>query len=1030
MGSNVVNPTNAPPRPGQPLPFLTSGRTKLLTEGKKVDGFNNGKDYRDEGAPLLTHEALFADQEQMSKNRKPAFAVAPGIISAPTASDMRGLGHPDEESQGVHIRQLKEAIVMDVEAHLITSTMDQMRRGVFREANYYSLNDYMKSEHYRRLREAQIQVQAMTRGAKKTNLKESATLAGIRLNPQLVKRFAAMDNAIFKKLRESKGGKRFREDFPSDFGNWGNPINPSAGSITPNFDGGDSFALAGREPDFIPLISGPYNKQLYWFDYLDMHAKAFEAWTHNPIAKRIVKVITQFVLGKGVKITVMDAERATGQNQVNPTTQQNVPVYEDYREQAQAKIDSHWMKNGMHIRCKQILQDLIVFGEQFIRYYDAPWGLRLRSLDPSTVWEVVTDPDDCENEFYIHQQYPTRYQWYVDLPVPTIKFIIRQVPAANYYHMKINATSTEVRGRSELFAILGWLKRLKEFASDRVIRNKMANLFVLDVAVEGDQSAVQTVQAQLMFPPTPGSFFVHNKAAELTGIKAEVGAGDVNMDWEMLLTVIGAGAGLSLQYLGLSAGGSKAEALVGTEPDIKTFEDYQEIIESFILQDSQRAFQRFMERKELPSDLKIKVEVTFPALAEENRSEKLKDLAFGESMSWWSHRRIASAASKELQFTSYDYDEEQEEIANEDAQKELLINTAYQQVIKGQDSATAGGNSGGGTSSGGSGKGASGMGMGKLPGASGSGSKQSESEERTTESLGRRRVLLSSRQSVSPATSPGTSAPSHVSGTATTHNASRGDKQDPWDGRDPRDVAESIKREAGNLRYERRGINRQERIQRPDQVRDQKSLDRGDLLTKARRAAKKGNLNKEAYEGGPGSGPHPTVKKFDPSEHTKLLANHGFTRYADTRQGGTLYSHDKDTNNRIAVHQGGSWTHMQKGSDQKSKSGPNLDTLRAHLSGSIKESQDPPAAAPNFRAISGDQYKKKHVVVGEAVTRDGITRYPRVRAAMEPYKQQDGDRLQKPKTRNYPTEKVGHGLRTGRPNSPRGYGASKKEWRD
>jgi len=1003
MATSVNNPTNAPPRKGQPLPFLTERRVKLLTEGKKKeDAFNNGKDYKDEGAVLLTHDPLFADPEQM-RNRKPFVAMSPGMTSALTKEEMEGLKNPDGVAQGTHIRQLREAVVMDVDARIITSTFDQMKRGVFREAHYPTLTTFMASQHYRQLREAQIRLAVELKGAKKTRLRESATMSGVRLNPQLVRRFASVDNAIFKRLKESKGGRKFREQgFPGDFGNFGAVVNPNAGQIGPNWDGGESFALGGREPDFIPLIAGPYNKQLYWFDYLDMHSKAFEAWTHNPIAKRIVKVISQFVLGKGVKVTVMAAEQKTGQTQINPATKQPVPVFNDFREEAQAKLDQHWMKNGMHVRCKQILQDLIVFGEQFIRYYDAPWGLRLRSLDPSTIWEVVTDPDDCENEFYIHQQYPTRYQWYVDLPVPTIKFIIRQVPAANYYHMKINSTATEVRGRSELFAILGWLKRLKEFASDRVVRNKMANLFVLDVAVEGDQSAVQQVQSQLMFPPTPGSFFVHNKAAELNGVKAEIGAGDVTQDWEMLLTVIGAGAGLSLQYLGLSAGGSKAEALVGTEPDIKTFEDYQELMESFILQDSQRCFQRCIERGELPRNLTLKVETTFPALAEENRSEKLKDLAFGESMSWWSHRRIASAASKEMQFTSYDYDEEQEDIANEDAQKELLINTAYQQVIKGQDSAQAG--AGGGTSSGSSGKGASGMGMGKLPGAGSSGSKQSESN----------RLSASSDQSITPATSPGTSSASAVSGMATTHNASRGDKQDPWDGRDPRDVAESIKREAKNLRYNRHAIGRGERIQRPDQVRDQKSLDRGDIITKAKRAAKRGNLNKEAAEGGPGSGPHSHGEmSSEDKEFYKDLAQRA-SRILDKwkkRGGGTSYATPKA---------------KQSGKvPKKVRWAQDVLTKYGHL----LESQDPPAASPNFRAISAPYYKKKHIVVGEAVrSKDGITRYPRRYAeAMEPFKQQDGDKLQRPKTRNYPTEKVAHGLRSGKPNRPRGYGASKTE---
>lgn len=520
----------------------------------------------------------------------------------------------------------------------------------------------------------------------------------------------------------------------------------------------------------------------------------------------------------------------------------------------------------------------------------------------------------------------------VDLPVPTIKFIIRQVPALQYFHMKINTVEGEVRGRSELFAILGWLKRLKEYATDRVIRNKMGNLFVLDVAVEGDAAAVQQIQQQFSVPPGPGGFFFHNKAAELTGIEAKIGASDTQGDWEMFLTIIAMGAGISKQYLGMGEAGGKAEALVGTEPDIKTFEDYQELMEEFFLQDAQRVFERAKERKEIPPDLSVTVEATYPALAEENRSEKLKDFAFGESMSWWSHRRTATAAAKEMQMTSYDYDQEQQQIAQEDATKEILFNTAYQQVLKGEDSSktASGSTGGGGTSSGGSGKGASGMGPGKSLPSSPSSTKSSTGE---SEGDGKARQVVKIVKSAleesdedeyeDEDTAPGTSTASRVSSFATTHNASRGEKRLPWRGvdtdestgrrdhyrgQDPRDIASGIKREAANLRYERRAIGRrQDRIQSPDKIRNQASLDKGDILTKARRAAKAGNLNKEARP-----------------------------------------------------------------------------------------------------------------------SRDGRYRFPRERESMEPFKKQDGDRLQRPRV-EATEEHQGHPRNSGKRLSPSGYGANKRE---
>jgi hypothetical protein len=1275
MATTIVNnPTNS--KTAGALPFTTE-RHRLILEtrekSKPADEFNSGKDYPDEGAPLLT-KFSFADKATV----KPYAAMVPGLVLPPTLEQIKAVQNFDADAQGGGIRYLREAVVMDVDAKLIISTESQMRKGIFREAHYPSMTDYIKSDHYRRMRESVAAAQQIVNKVKRTRLREAAskdTPIGVRFNPKLVTAVNSRDKVLMKRFRESDVGA-------------------FSGSLSPDWDGGLSFETGGRVQPFTPLISGPYNKQLYYFDYLDMHSKAFEAWclagdteiamldgqdrtileikkelehkkfvwsykfnqdsqrieqvkithvyemgekecvcvlldngrsfiasidhpmllrdgayrnsgdllpgdsmmplyrayrrqkgesrllegyeriyqpatgkwelthvavartkfgkttgelfykdgvrhvihhdnlrktdnrpknlknwteaqhlqfhgqqanagaavlkrlwadpawrkkhlavlkaatntpeiiakrtkhfkgkkqdpefvkrriesrgefshslekrrkiskatkkamarpevrarflegirnrkynnhkvvavyrigkrkvyhietaessyanqnfalsigvfshnTHNPIAKRIVTVLKQFVLGKGVKVTVTRAEQKTGQFQVNPTTQQKVPVYTDYTEECQEILDRHWLKNSMRIRSKQILQDLIVFGEMFIRYFEASWGLRLRELDPSTVWEIITDPDDVENEFYIHQQYPTQYQWYVDLPVPTIKFIIRQVPALHYFHMKINATASEKRGRSELFAVLGYLRRMKEYIDDRIVRNKVANLFVLDLAVEGDDAAVQRVQAQFAnVVPTPGSFFIHNKAAELSGVPVEIGSSDSAADGELILGFIAMGSGVPMQYMGLQAGaeGGKAGALVGTEPAVKTFEDYQELMEEFFYQDGQRVFNRAAEQGEIPGNLDIKLEATYPALAEENRSEKLKDLAFGESMSWWSHRRIAAAAAKEMQFTSYDYDEEQEDIANEDAQKMLLINTAYQQVTKGVDSMqqkAQSGTSSGGTSSGSSGKGASGMGFGK--------------------------ALASNREAEdeSPATASGTSTFSHVSPGATTANASRGEKRNPFPV-DPRDVVHTIKREAANLRYERREIGRrQDRTQTPNKVRDQKSMDRGEIVHDAKQALKSGNLNKEAGVKG---------MKWGNQKARQVvgrLNKQGFTHeYTKT--------HPTD----------GSKSHHFTHSDGRHVYVTGQGYVNAYAkNGDLDEKAQRDLTRPRLKG-----YESK----------EAIRRFPR--ESMEPFKKQDGDRLQRPRV--FPVEDHNAAPRSAGRMNPRGFGANKKE---
>lgn len=292
MATSVNNPTNSPPIKGQALPFIRK-ETMVLSAKANKDAFNSGQEYQDEGAPLMTTNYSVA---------KPYGFVTNPYINPPTKEEIESLSHPDEASQ-TQVAYLKEAVVMDVDAKLIISTMDQMKKGVFREAHYPTLMEYMASPHYKKLRETRIVAERLSGLTHKSRLRESqATVAGIRLNPRLVSVYNNIDARIVQglkkkgfdkelsQLRESLGGtKRFREDtFTSE----------------PNWDGGTSWTSNGREQDFIPLMAGPFNKQLYWFDYLDMHSKCFEAATHNPVAKRIIKVITQFVLGKGVKLTV------------------------------------------------------------------------------------------------------------------------------------------------------------------------------------------------------------------------------------------------------------------------------------------------------------------------------------------------------------------------------------------------------------------------------------------------------------------------------------------------------------------------------------------------------------------------------------------------------------------------------------------------------------------------------------------------------------------------------------------------------
>jgi hypothetical protein len=155
-----------------------------------------------------------------------------------------------------------------------------------------------------------------------------------------------------------------------------------AGDVFDTADRGGLDALHLMDTEFIPLMGGPFNKQLYLHDYLYMHARSFELVNHNAIAAAAIKILTRFTLGRGISFHIQHPK-------------------------ARAIWENFWQRNHMRDKIRQMARDLPWQGELMLRYYEHRRGeVDLRVLDPSTCWEIIGDPDDPEKVFYFHFQYP------------------------------------------------------------------------------------------------------------------------------------------------------------------------------------------------------------------------------------------------------------------------------------------------------------------------------------------------------------------------------------------------------------------------------------------------------------------------------------------------------------------------------------------------------------------------------------------------------------------------------------------------
>lgn len=321
--------------------------------------------------------------------------------------------------------------------------------------------------------------------------------------------------------------------------------------------GQDSTRLIDTE--FVPLMSGPFFKQLYIYDYLLMHSRAFEMVNHNALAAAAIKIMQRFTVGRGINYDIKD-------------------------DACKQVFDEFWQRNNMREVFRQMARDLPWQGELMVRFYEHSRGKTgVRILDPSTCWEIVTDPEDFAQVYYYHFQWPTPYQIWVSGQIPVAKYIIQEVPPTNILHLKINVSSQEKRGRSDLLPAMPWLKRFNDFYNGQTVKAVLEANLVFKIKIKGDQVDVQNflTNAALTELPPPGGTWVENEAVDLQPISAQLTAGRGSQGiGQQIAAIVAASLNLPNEYFNIEAGtgAARATALVRTDPAVKTIEDRQQLL--------------------------------------------------------------------------------------------------------------------------------------------------------------------------------------------------------------------------------------------------------------------------------------------------------------------------------------------------------------------------------------------------------------------------------------------------------------------
>lgn len=314
--------------------------------------------------------------------------------------------------------------------------------------------------------------------------------------------------------------------------------------------------------------SSTYPRDRRGYDRDEMLADALEAWRVNPLARRIVAMMTQYVVGGGITI----------ESKHNKTN----------------KFLAEWWNhplNRMTTRIYEWCDELTRSGELFIVVSTDQAGMSyLRAIPAANIQDIETADNDLEQELFIVEKpsvadqritASTRFvearRWKVysreeDSPDETGKF------EPVMLHYAINRPVGAKFGESDLAPVLRWLTRYAGWLEDRARLNRYRNTFLFWVKARFTNNAERLErQAELnRNPPNPGAILVTDESETWEVLSPKLEAHQAGEDGLALKKMVALGAGLPMHFLSEPEGATRTTAEASGGPTFRHFQQRQE----------------------------------------------------------------------------------------------------------------------------------------------------------------------------------------------------------------------------------------------------------------------------------------------------------------------------------------------------------------------------------------------------------------------------------------------------------------------
>ena len=308
-------------------------------------------------------------------------------------------------------------------------------------------------------------------------------------------------------------------------------------------------------------LRNTYPRDRYDYDRDEVLRDALDAWRTNPIARRIVALTSQYVVGGGIGV-------------------------ECKNERTHRFLQTFWTHrlNHMDQRVFEWCDELTRTGNLFVVISTDPAGMSfVRAIPTADIFDIESTPNDVEQELTIWERprldgtetagpngqlgHPWRvYQEGLDFG------------GAVMLHYTINRPIGARWGEPDLAPILRWLARYSVWLEDRARLNRYRQSFLYVVkSVFTSQAERLARQAEINAnPPSPGSILVADNSEEWSVMAPQLASHEAAEDGLAIKKMIAAGSANPLHFLAEPESATRTTAEASGGPTYRHYEQRQE----------------------------------------------------------------------------------------------------------------------------------------------------------------------------------------------------------------------------------------------------------------------------------------------------------------------------------------------------------------------------------------------------------------------------------------------------------------------